>query len=236
MKITATRLRRDNESSWSFLYGLVASLTVMLLSFATPASANHANFRAWSPCNSSFSNVPAQTRAEARDYSFLAALEGYQWGGGCWDFNDDTYGEPPIDAPEVFYPGEGPDCSGLVFKSWYMRAEPGDPGFRWHSTRQGSPHEGHGPWETSVYRYGSLPHFINIGRTIAATMDAFVAHEYCQGCTKHIGLVYAVGGTYGIDRIMEAKCEACNTGTWPRKYRGQSTLYFARRRTGWAGG
>ena len=57
-------------------------------------------------------------------------------------------------------------------------------------------------------------------------MDAFAS-------TFHIGMIYWANTAYGQDRIIEAKCEACGTGTWPRTYRGNPD-YSGVRRLHWA--
>jgi uncharacterized OB-fold protein len=53
-------------------------------------------------------------------------------------------------------------------------------------------------------------------------MDAFAA-------TYHIGMIYWENTAYNQDRIIEAKCEACGTGTWPRTYRGNPDYSGVRR-------
>lgn len=224
------------------LGGLVTGVTLVLLAFGTPAAANHNNFREAAPCNGTASNMPAQRRSLARAYSYVAAMEGYQWGGGCWDRNNRKFGEPPFDPDEVWYPAEGPDCTGLVYKSWFLRAASNDPGFRYHSTFEGNnlpprwpEFAGHGPFITSHFKglEGRYPHFFGIGRSIATRMDAWVAHVD-QG-TQHMGLIWKPRTRRGRDRIMEAKCETCGVGTWVRTYRRQS-IYSAVRRSGWVGG
>ena len=108
-----------------FVPGLVAGLTLVLLAFGAPAGAYHTNFTA--RCNDYWFNISPDLRArDARNYAYVAAGEGYQWGGGCWNNNnaDDSPGDPPGDPNTR---GEGPDCSGFTFKAWHERAETGDP-------------------------------------------------------------------------------------------------------------
>ena len=74
---------------------------------------------------------------DARTYAGYAAREGYEWGGGCWNDNnvDDTPGQPDSE-------GEGPDCSGLVFKSWELKPTRGANGGMWWNKRENI----HGPY------------------------------------------------------------------------------------------
>jgi len=110
------------------LPGLVGGLAFVLLAIGTPAGAYHTHFQY--TCNSGYFNDNPVTRAAARDYAYVAAAEGYQWAGGCWNDNnrDDSPGDPPEDPNTL---GEGGDCSGLTFKSWWERSETGDPWFRY---------------------------------------------------------------------------------------------------------
>ena len=95
------------------LPGLVGGLAFVLLAIGTPAGAYHTHFQY--TCNSGYFNDNPVTRAAARDYAYVAAAEGYQWAGGCWNDNnrDDSPGDPPEDPNTL---GEGGDCSGLTFK------------------------------------------------------------------------------------------------------------------------
>ena len=47
--------------------------------------------------------------------------------------------------------------------------------------------------------------------------------------TSHVGMIFWAHTGYNEDRIIEAKCEACGTGTWPRTYRGNPDYSGARR-------
>ena len=79
-----------------------------------PASAT------WSDnnCNGGSSDIATWKRSQAKDYAQRDSNEGYEWGGGCFKLNDqdDTPNQPDSG-------GEGTDCSGLVFKSWALRAD-----------------------------------------------------------------------------------------------------------------
>ena len=202
-----------------FIPGLVAGLMLMLLTLGTPASAYHTNFTAY--CNNNWFNDSTIPRTEARNYAYTAAGDGYQWGGGCW--NSDGVDQSPGDPTENIYTrGEGPDCSGFTFKAWYERGETGDPGMRYHSWMQNV----HGPYSAASFKYGEGAPNITVAKADTIYMDAFAS-------TYHIGMIYWANTAYNTDRIIEAKCEACGTGTWSRTYRGNPD-YSGARRMGWA--
>ena len=66
----------------------------LALSSATGAQAYH---RFWADCNDDAPTfMTTMTRDAAQDYANAARYEGYQWGGGCWNYDDvDTYPERP---------------------------------------------------------------------------------------------------------------------------------------------
>jgi len=198
-----------------FVPGLVGGLTLVLLAFGAPAAAYHTNFTGG--CNSSWVNVDPVTRTDARNYAYVAAAEGYQWGGGCWNNNnvDDSPGDPPGDPNTR---GEGPDCSGFTFKAWHERSETGDAWFRYHYWLQNV----HGPYTAADFKNGTGAPNRTVAKASTVYMDAFAS-------TYHIGMIYWANTAYNQDRIIEAKCEACGTGTWPRTYRGNPDYSGARR-------
>jgi hypothetical protein len=55
-------------------------------------------------------SIACWRRTDARSFIYTARYEDYDWGGGWWNDNNvrDTAS------------AEGPDCSGLVFKSWAL--------------------------------------------------------------------------------------------------------------------
>jgi hypothetical protein len=71
------------------------------------------------------------TRSAATGIANIAVNEGYQWAGGCYDNNDrdPTWNAYPRETKSTL--GEGPDCSGLVWRVWREsnRAYPGDNSF-----------------------------------------------------------------------------------------------------------
>jgi hypothetical protein len=202
-----------------FLPGLLAGLIVTLAFGPLTAGAYHTNFQA--SCNNEYFNTSGVSRSQARSYAEQGAWEGYQWGGGCWNNNDvdDSPNDPTQDASTR---GEGPDCSGFTFKSWYERGETGDAGFRYHYRMQNT----HGPYVAESFKNGVGAPNTTVAKANALTMDAFAS-------TYHVGMVYQANTAYNTDRIIEAKCEACGTGIWSRTYRGNPD-YGGARRVGWA--
>jgi hypothetical protein len=198
-----------------FVPGLVGGLTLVLLALGAPAAAYHTNFTA--NCNNWWLNSGPVTRYEARSYAYVAAGEGYQWGGGCWNNNnlDDSPGDPPRDPNTR---GEGPDCSGFTFKTWFERSETTDPWFRYHYWQQNV----HGPYTAADFKNGAGAANTTWPKASTFYMDAFAS-------TYHIGMIYWANTSYNQDRIIEAKCEACGTGTWPRTYRGNPDYSGVRR-------
>jgi hypothetical protein len=161
-------------------------------------------------------------RSESRTYALKADNEGYEWGGGCWDDDnkDDTPGAPDSN-------GEGPDCSGFVFKSWYLKNGLGLDGFRKWDKMQNI----HGPYSSYTfydpiadYPFKKLP---NKNRDTTVFMDAFVK----QG---HIGMLEtSVNPTDNTDYILEALGDSSGTDVNIQGYRYDSR-YRAISREGWA--
>jgi hypothetical protein len=196
-------------------------LAFALALFATTVGgARASNF--WSNCNYATPAVNYNlTRDGAQTYSYTAAYDGYQWGGGCWNNNDvdEGWGDPP---GEVSTHGEGADCSGLVFKTWKESENTSDGGkYYWNPLRNV-----HGPYSAASFKYGSGAPNGLISKQYAGVMDGF-ASDY------HTGLIF-FRGSGGWDQIIEAKCEACGTNIMSETYRSQSA-YGGIRRIGWTG-
>lgn len=204
----------------SFASGAAAGLVLAVLLAAPGARAYHTNFTA--ACTHDFFQTHSVSRSQARIYAEIGASEGYQWGGGCWNDNnrDDSPGDPTEDP---YTRGEGGDCSGFTFKSWYERPYTSDSGFTYHYRMQ----RVHGPYTAADFRYGVGSANTALSKGAATTMDAFAS-------TYHIGMIYQANTAYNTDRIVEAKCEACGTGIWSRTYRGDPA-YGGVQRLGWAG-
>jgi hypothetical protein len=205
----------------ALLPGIIAGLVFVLITFGAPsAGAYHTNFQGY--CNFDWYNIGAMPRYESQSYAYIAVNEGYQWGGGCWNNNDND--DSPGDPPGEYTNGEGGDCSGFTFKSWYERAETDDPGFRYHDRMQNV----HGPFSTYTFMSESENGPANelIPKSWVLEMDAFVSGP-------HMGMVFTPNTAYNTDQIIEAKGEAYGTGIWSRTYRGDPD-FIAVRRVGWA--
>jgi hypothetical protein len=203
----------------AFVPGFLAGLT-LAVSIATPgAHAYHTNFQG--SCTNEYFNTSGVTRGQARIYAEIGALEGYQWGGGCWNDNnhDDSPGDPTEDAGTR---GEGGDCSGFTYKAWYERPGWTDAGFTYHYRMRNI----HGPYTAEAFKRGDGYANLVMSKSAATTMDALAS-------AHHVGIIYQANTAYNTDRIVEAKCEACGTGIWSRTYRGDPS-YGAVQRTGWS--
>ena len=202
-------------------------MKAFLLCFAaafvlTGASGAQAYHRFWVHCNGdSPTFMTTMTRDAGQDYANSARYEGYQWGGGCWNYDDiDTYpSDPPGDASTH---GEGGDCSGLTFKTWRESLDEWRDGrYYWYALRNV-----HGPYSAARFKDGSGAPNHMIGKSTAGVMDAFAS-------ANHIGMVFFRSPSGG-DQIVEAKCEACGTNIFFRTYRSDPS-YGGVARWGWTG-
>jgi hypothetical protein len=192
-------------------------LCLMVGGFARPSEASWVGNNC-SNYNTGDSHVK---RSEAQAYAFVANDEGYEWGGGCW--NDDDIDNTP-NAPDSN--GEGPDCSGLVFKTWEMVNGLGFVGFNWWSRLANM----HGPYTSFNYHSpaSGWPFYrlANKDRTTTLYMDAFAKDG-------HVGLLYtATNPSDNSDYIIEALGDAAGTGIHVETYRFDSR-YVGVRRVGW---
>ena len=199
----------------------IAAFAVALpLASAGTAAAYHTRFVA-DNCNTA---APTPTSYITRDGSATVALrgryEGYQWGGGCWNDNDqdDSPGDPHEDPNTG---GEGGDCSGFTFKVWRESLNQGDADFyQWGLLRNV-----HGPYRAIDFKAGVGAPNLTVAKSALVKMDALASDG-------HIGLIYAENPD-GSDQVIEAKGEAYGTNIWTRTYRGSSS-YSGVRRTGWS--
>jgi hypothetical protein len=199
----------------------IAAFAVALpLASAGTAAAYHTRFVA-DNCNTA---APTPTSYITRDGSATVALrgryEGYQWGGGCWNDNDqdDSPGDPHEDPNTG---GEGGDCSGFTFKVWRESLNQGDADFyQWGLLRNV-----HGPYRAIDFKAGVGAANVTVAKSALVKMDALASDG-------HIGLIYAENPD-GSDQVIEAKGEAYGTSIWTRTYRGSSS-YSGVRRTGWS--
>jgi len=192
------------------------------LSAVTTASAYHTHFQS-TQCTSGPPIFIGSdlTRYAALAYAYHGRFEGYQWGGGCWNDNniDDSPGDPPgrLDTG-----GEGGDCSGFVFKSWFESSDQTDTRFWWWPILRNV----HGPYPSGGFKAGDGAANVAYPKSRLIPMDAFAS-------SKHIALLYSPNGD-GTDDVLEAKGEAYGTNIWTRTYRGDSA-YGGARRLGWTG-
>ena len=199
----------------------IAAFAVALsLASAGTAAGYHTRFVA-DNCNAA---APTPTSYITRDGSATVALrgryEGYQWGGGCWNDNDqdDSPGDPHEDPNTG---GEGGDCSGFTFKVWRESLNQGDADFyQWGLLRNV-----HGPYRAIDFKAGIGAPNVTVAKSALVKMDALASDG-------HIGLIYAANPD-GSDQVIEAKGEAYGTSIWTRTYRGSSS-YSGVRRTGWS--
>jgi len=177
---------------------LLALLGATVVVPAIPSSASWVS----NHCSDSYFAMANWRPKDARAYVDVALQEGYEYGGGCWNDNnrDDTPDQPNSG-------GEGPDCSGLVFKTWGLKNKYGNGGFEWWDPLMNI----HGPYASSAFHdvgtTSSVP-FYRIPKTDATYMDAFARDG-------HIGLLYSPLTTgSNTARIAEARGDAYGTDTW----------------------
>ena len=171
-------------------------------------------------CRTNHASDDHHRRKDALAYAIVAKGEGYEWGGGCWNDNnrDDTPNVPDSN-------GEGPDCSGLTFKSWELR-KPGDNRYTYYDKLENV----HGPYTTYDYHSPASTYpFIKLrdkSRYTTIYMDAFAKNG-------HVGLLSnRVSPSSNTDYIIEAKGDASGTGEWLETYRYDSS-YVGVRRKNW---
>ena len=189
---------------------LVGTLTIPAL----PASASWVGNNCYNN-NHSDSNY---RRVDARAYVQRALGEGYEYGGGCWNDNnsDDTPGQPDSG-------GEGPDCSGLVFKAWELLNAYGDNGFRWWDKLQNI----HGPYSSDTFHNVSSTWsgpFFHIDKRNALYMDALAR-------LGHVGLLWSpVINSSGTSTFAEAKGDSYKTNLFEETWISNSDYLGTRRR------
>jgi hypothetical protein len=199
---------------------LATFLTAFVLAAVGTAEAYHTRFVTEHCHFDDPTPMSSFTRDGATTIVLRARHEGYQWGGGCWNNNDvdDSPGDPTQDPATG---GEGPDCSGLTFKTWRESLNTSNANaYGWGRLRYV-----HGPYTSVAFKRGDGAPNVTASKSALIRMDALASEG-------HIGLVYAPNPD-GSDQIAEAKGEAYGTNIWTRTYRG-STSYSGVRRTGWS--
>jgi len=205
----------------SFVPGLVAGLLFSALVAGIPSALGyHTNFQG--SCNNDHFNTSGVTRSQARVYAEIGRYEGYQWAGGCWN-NDNIDNSPGDPTENGSTRGEGGDCSGFTFKSWYERIPTTDGGFTYSYRMRNE----HGPYLANDFKLGIGQPHDTLAKSSAIMMDAFAS-------TGHIGMIYTANTAFNTDLMVEAKCEACGTVIASRTYRGDPS-YGGVRRINWAG-
>jgi hypothetical protein len=197
----------------------IGALLALMVWFAGQADASWVSDRCYAD-NYADSNVK---RSDAQAYAAVGDNEGYEWGGGCWDNDDqdDTPGAPDSN-------GEGPDCSGFVFKTWEMKNSYGTEGWRFWNKFQNV----HGPYASDDFHdvgtsssvpFKKLP---NKDRSTTLYMDAFARDG-------HIGMLYTSSHPgNGLDYIIEALSDTAGTDINQQDYRSDNA-YVAVRRKSW---
>ena len=199
--------------------GLVIAMGTVITVSAPPEP----SFATWvgTNCHNSQADTAHVRRKDAQAYAEAARHEGYEWGGGCW--NDNNRDDTP-NAPDSS--GEGPDCSGLVFKSWQLRNTDGDTGSTWYDKFMNI----HGKYVAASYKYpGSSYPFVKLPdkkRTTTQYMDAFASDT-------HVAMLWT-GAPPGdnTDYVVEALGDAYGTNVFLESYRYDSR-YVAARRKNW---
>jgi hypothetical protein len=191
------------------LLALLTSLLtpVVVTTAARPAGASWVGDHC-SPDHASDSNY---RRVDAEAYDDVAEDEGYEWGGGCWNNNNKDDSPNATDSN-----GEGPDCSGLVFKAWELKNSLGGTGFEFWDRLENI----HGPYGSGSFHApaGSYPFHLLANKNKGTTtyMDAFAK-------VGHIGLISStVSSNQNLDWISEAKGESYGTDEWLEGYRYDS--------------
>jgi hypothetical protein len=159
-------------------------------------------------------------RTDARAYATVARSEGYEYGGGCWN-NDNADNTP--DQPDSS--GEGPDCSGLVFKSWELENSYGQNGVHWWDRMENV----HGPYSSTAFHNagdGSGLPFFHVGKSNSLYMDGFARDG-------HIGMLYSgVQNSNGTYNFIEAKGDDYGVQIFEESWMA-NTDYVGVRRKNW---
>lgn len=159
-------------------------------------------------------------RKTSQSYAAVAVGEGYEWGGGCW--NDNNKDDTP-NAPDSS--GEGPDCSGYVFKTWELKNSYGASGGEYWDKLENV----HGPYTAASFHSAtSSAPFHNITKSDGSMqyMDAFAS-------TTHMGMLASKAhASANGDWIYEAKADSIGTQLADEAYMGNSS-YTAAAREGW---
>jgi hypothetical protein len=189
-----------------------ASLFVVLTASASQASWVSTN------CSPSHFSDSVWQRKTSQTYAAVADNEGYEWGGGCWNDNnrDDTPNAPDSN-------GEGPDCSGYVFKTWELKNSYGASGGEYWDKLENI----HGPYTSDDFHSpaASAP-FGSVAKSSMQYMDAFAKNG-------HVALLSSqTDSNANYDYVYEAYSDDSGTDLNWEGYRGDKN-YTGVRREGW---
>ena len=181
-------------------------------------------FATWSDnnCNGGGSDIATWKRSQAKDYAQRDSNEGYEWGRGMLQAQRSGRHTEPAGLRRRIH------RSGLVFKTWALRADGRNDFRQWDHQK-----EIHGPFSTaSFYAPAASSPFKTIAKGYASTssMDAFV-YRTSDGDAGHIGMLYSEGSG-GSDYIIESRGDSYGTGIWYQDYRS-SSAFRAVMREGW---
>jgi hypothetical protein len=163
---------------------------------------------------------PAQTRAANRSYYSYLDWEGYHWGGGCAN-NNNVDDQPGETVQQTSPRGEGPDCSGLVYRVWELADYGSNMDFYFKAQYAYV----HGPFSAASFRTSTTAWTV-ISKSALGYMDATAS-------TSHIA-IHLGANSDGTQNYMEANSEAIGTGVFARTYKSNSA-YAAVHRNNWAG-
>jgi hypothetical protein len=188
------------------LGGVAASCVVL-----SPATAS----ATWQSthCNTSDARLTsAEKISQAASFAYTARQDGYQWGGGCW--KDDNVDATPSDKQEIYSGGEGPDCSGFVFKTWRLDSSPSDGSTLKSDWKYwGQLYNVHGPFSAASYRTTHVAWKAE-SHSLVTKMDALAS-------SGHVAMYWASSSNGGV-QFIEAKGEAYGTNIWSEAYMGRS--------------
>ncbi len=202
------------------LYALSSAATVLVGIAAIVVGTATSSQASWVSvhCAPNHSSDTIFQRKTAQAYAAVAAGEGYEWGGGCW--NDNNVDDTP-DAPDSN--GEGPDCSGLVFKTWELKNSYGASGGEvWDKLENV-----HGPYSSDDFHSPvAADPFSGVAKGSMQYMDAFARNG-------HVALLASkMDSSDSSDWVYEALGDAYGTGLNFEGYRG-NTAYTGVKREGW---
>jgi hypothetical protein len=198
---------------------LVLGLALIAGLLAVPATPSSASWVSQN-CYNDDHEASYVRRTDARAYAAVGRGEGYEYGGGCFNNNntDDTPNQPDSS-------GEGPDCSGLVFKSWELENSWGASGVHWWNRIENV----HGPYSSTAFHdvgtTSNLP-FFHVGKSNSLYMDAFARDG-------HVGLLYSgVQNSDGTYNFIEAKGDDYGVNIFEETWMSNSD-YVGVRRKAW---